>query len=491
MNKVFALVDCNNFFVSCERVFDPTLENKPVVVASNNDGCAVARSYEAKALGIGMAQPIFEVEDVVKKHNVQVLSANFTLYGDLSRRVMQTLQQFSPDIEVYSIDEAFLRLDIVQDTFLQETSEKLAVSSLSSIASHSIVSKKQRDIGPRDTIEDFGNKRSCKNANLSNIRGGWGGEKERGERMEEHHQLGRRIRQTVKQWTGVPVSVGIGPTKTLAKAANEYAKKHHETEWVVQITPDNVDQILEQIEVGDIWGVGRQYAQMLNRNGIYTACQLREQDLKWVRKQMTVMGERTVLELRGVSCIPLEQKRPAKKEIACTRSFGSTLRDYAAIKEAVATFTSRAAEKLRHQGSTAQKVVVFIRTNPFCEQDEQYTNYATSVLPVASAYTPILIKHAFMALDRIFKAGYAYKKAGVILQGIGQKDELQLSLLTEQRAYQNSPQLMRAVDRINLDYGADTVRSTATGVGLRKWWVRQLHKSPRYTSCWDELVKVS
>ncbi len=417
---MFALVDCNNFFVSCERVFNPALWNKPVIVLSNNDGCAIARSSEVKKLGIGMGQPIFQIKDLVQKHNIQVYSANFTLYADLSHRVMETLRQFSPNIEVYSIDEAFLALSGISD-------------------------------------------------------------------LEEY---GKRIRNTIWQWVGIPVSVGIAQTKTLAKAANEVAKKHPQYQGSLVIDANNRQQILSKIDVGDVWGVGRQYTKFLNRQGIYTAFDLANCDLAWARKNLSVSGERMVRELNGQSCISLNEIFLPQKEIACTRSFGHLMTDLSALKQAVATFTHRAAEKLRQQESVAWQVAVFIHTNRHRQQDWQYANYGISVLPIPSSYTPLLIKHAHAVLQRIYKSGYWYKKAGVILRGINSNQTVQLNLLTKPETYQDHKQIMPTMDGVNQKLGQDTLWLASMGVGERNWKMRQNHRSNNFTSKWEELVVV-
>ena len=280
MPPLFALADCNNFYASCERVFNPKLAGRPAIVLSNNDGCVVARSNEAKALGIAMGVPAFQIRHLIRKHDVQVFSSNYALYGDLSQRVMETLQQFSPEVEVYSIDEAFLNLS------------------------------------------------GFTNINLTDY--------------------GRRIRATVKQWTGIPVSVGIAETKTLAKIANHVAKRTEGTDGVFDFTawPDR-DSVLARVLVEEVWGIGPNYARLLTQHGITTALGLRDADDHWIQKQMGVVGLRTVHELRGISCLPLEQCPPPKQGITCSRSFGRPVTTLAEMREAVAAYTARAAEKLR------------------------------------------------------------------------------------------------------------------------------------------------
>lgn len=420
MQRVFALVDCNNFYASCERVFDPSLLNRPVIVLSNNDGCVIARSNEAKALGIKMGQPFFTLGHLVSKHNIAVFSSNFTLYGDMSRRVMDILSMFTPDIEIYSVDEAFLALD-----------------------------------------------------GLTNDPTGYA----------------QRIRTTVHQWTGIPVGIGIGPTKTLAKVANHIAKKNPEHSGVFDITarPD-VDELLDRLEVADLWGVGPQYAKLLNRHGIYTIRQFKQTNDNWVQKHMTICGLRTLLELRGISCMPLEAAPPPKKDIACTRSFGARIESFQGLREAISTYVSRAAEKLREQDSVASYMQVFIRTSYFGEEP-QYSNAASLQLPVATSYTPHLIHFGTRLLERIYRPGYQYAKAGVIFSGIVPQEHAQLSLLVRPYPTRRYRHLMQIVDNINQAWGRNTVQFAAAGIS-KEWKMRQARRSPRYTTRLDELPVV-
>ncbi|MDH5682711.1 MAG: Y-family DNA polymerase, partial [Spirochaetota bacterium] len=333
--KVFALVDCNNFYVSCERVFNPKLWDKPVVVLSNNDGCAVALSNEAKALGLTRATPMFYHKDLVRRHDVQLFSSNYTLYGDMSHRVMQCLSEFSPNMEVYSIDEAFLSLD-----------------------------------GIGGSLIDYGTS----------------------------------IRQKVTQWTGIPISVGIGPSKTLAKLANHVAKKRCGDVGVYNFLDEtDVDGMMKSIDVGETWGVGRRYKKMLNQNGIHTVYDLKMAEDKWIRKKMTVMGLRTVWELRGTPCYSLEENIPAKQSIVCSRSFGKPVESLSDMREAVATFASRAAEKLRKQKSVVKSLSVFIETNYFKENEPQYRKSLELTLPTATADTGKIISEACAGLEKIYR----------------------------------------------------------------------------------------
>lgn len=414
-SPLFALVDCNNFYASCERVFNPKLKNAPIIVLSNNDGCVIARSNEAKALGIAMGEPFFKCRPIVKKHSVQVFSSNFALYGDMSRRVMTVLEQFSPMIENYSIDEAFLRLDGVT-------------------------------------------------------------------KVSQEYAQG--IRATVHQWTGIPVSIGIAPTKTLAKAANRIAKKNPEFTGVMDFSNrSDVDSFLRSILVEDVWGVGRQYAQLLNSRGIKTALQLKEADTKWIKKHMTVVGLKTVTELRGVPCIPLENAPPPKQSIICSRSFGTKVTRKENLQEAIASFAARAAEKLRKQKSVAGRIDIFIRTSPF--MGNYYSDGAGTTLP-HTADTRFFITAAKVLLDRLYKPGFDYKKAGIVLLDIRPENHAQGELFDPSHLRENLA-VMKAMDRINSEWGSGTV--TLAAEGLRKSWkMRQENISKRYTTRWGELA---
>ncbi len=420
MRSSFALVDCNSFYASCEQVFDPQLRDRPVIVLSNNDGCVIARTAEAKAVGIKMAEPFFEQQDLILQHDVQVFSANFTLYGDMSNRVMEVLRQFSPGMEVYSIDEAFLDLT-----------------------------------GFQGSLEDYG----------------------------------RKIKGTVYRWTGIPTSVGIGPTKTLAKIANRIAKRRKEAKGVFDITdhPD-IDRILEGVEVGDVWGIGRRYARLLSGRGILNAKQLRDLPDKFVRQRMTVMGLRTVTELRGQPCIGLDEAVPDKKNLLTSRSFGQPVRKRAELEQAVAEYASMSAEKLRRQSSRASAVSVFIETDVFGDEP-QYRNFATTGLAVPTAYTPDIIRAAHQALDRIFRLGYAYKKAGVMLSGVVPDSRVQLDAFAYDGGIQIKQSVMRALDSINIRMGRNKVFYAAQGV-KRTWGMRQNKLSKRFTTRWDEIPTV-
>ena len=413
---MIALVDCNNFYVSCERVFDPTLVGRPVVVLSNNDGCVVARSEEAKALGIEMGKPVFQIESLLRRHRVVMRSSNYTLYGDMSRRVMEILRRLSPVVECYSIDEAFLDLDGVAD-------------------------------------------------------------------VTEHAQ---HLRKLVKQWTGIPVSVGIAPSKTLAKVASKQAKCMG-TGVRILADRDTQTKALQETAVGKLWGVGRRYARMLRRNGIMTAFDLREANDAWVLKRMTIVGLKMVHELRGIPCFEFELEPPAKKSLIKSCSFGKPVTALAELEEAVSVYTSGAAERLRMQDGVARVITVFIMTNRFQTEHPQYAKSATVSLLSGTNDTRVLVSCALELLHRIYRKGYRYIKAGVMLDGIEPRRRVQLSLFDNQS--DGSVRLMQAVDIINHRFGRDAIRVASCGHRPR-WRMRREKLSPRFTTEWDELLRV-
>lgn len=417
MKGPVALVDCNNFYASCERVFNPRLEGVPIVVLSNNDGMIVARSNEAKALGIKMGEPLFKVEDIVRKHGVKVFSSNYTLYGDLSHRVMMTLEQFSPNVEIYSIDEAFIDLS--------------------------------------------------------------------GFDYKDLDAYGREIRATVKKWTGLPVSIGIADTKTLAKIANHRAKKDTRHKGVLNVAGQkDVSEYLKATEVSDVWGIGPQYTKLLNARQIFDAYELSRANDKWVKKNMTIMGLRTVFELRGIPCIEIESVRPAKKAIVSSRSFGKTTASKKDVKESVAYFTTIASEKMRRQRSTATVLMVFLRTNPF-KTTPQYHNGVQIQLPVPTDATSELISYAMKGVEQIFREGFQYHKVGVMLTGFVPNTRTQMSLFDKMDRTKLA-KVTKTVDQINMELGAGTVHYAATGV-KREWKTKAEKRSPRYTTSWKEL----
>jgi DNA polymerase V len=421
MANIFALVDCNNFYVSCERVFNPRLEGRPVVVLSNNDGCVVARSNEVKALGVGMGIPVFKVRKLIEAHGVQVYSSNYTLYGDMSRRVMATLGEFTPEMEIYSIDEAFLDLSGFAD----------------------------RDLD----------------------------------------QYGRKMRATVRKWTGIPVSVGIARTKTLAKIANHLAKKSVKAAGVLDLTDSPyLDAALERTAVEDIWGIGGAFARRLHQVGIKNALQLRDADDRWVQKQLHIGGLKTVHELRGEVCYELEVSPPANKGIASSRSFGRRVESLEDMREAVATYTSQAARKLRRQHLAAGVMTVFVMTNLFSKTEPRYFNAETTELPTASNDTGELITHALQSLDKIFRPGCRYKKVGVMFDALVPEDKVQANLFdrVDRRRHRK---LMQVLDKVNKVMDADTLRYGATGL-KRPWKTKFQQRSSRYTTQWEELPQV-
>lgn len=417
MTPVFALIDCNNFYASCERVFNPRLEGRPVVVLSNNDGCVIARSNEAKALGIGMGVPEFQIRPLLRRHRVHVLSSNYALYGDMSQRVMETLEQFCPDLEIYSIDEAFLGLSGFTSRHLTD--------------------------------------------------------------------YGHLIRSTVKRWTGLPVSVGMAETKTLAKIANRIAKRTPDTGGVFDLLacPDR-DALLSRVPVEDVWGIGSNHTRFLHQHGMTTALQLRHANDQFIRKQMGVVGLRLIMELRGVSCLKLDQCPAPKQGITCSRAFGKSVTTLNEMEEAVSSYVERAAEKLRTEQLAVTTMTVFLKTNEF-KDIPQYSNALTLKLPIASNTTHELIRAALQGIRTIYRHGYQYKKAGVMLTGLVSVNQAQADLFDSQNQTR-SKQLMAALDSINDRWGAGTLHYASSGI--QKAWKTQFHRrSPAYTTDWNAL----
>lgn len=417
----FALVDCNAFYASCERVFNPRLAGRPVVVLSNNDGCVIARSTEARALGIRMGEPWFKVKDTAQAAGVQVYSSNYPLYADMSARAMAVLGQFSPDVEVYSIDECFLGLD---------------------------------GLGHQDLTA-----------------------------------LGREIRARVLQWTGLPVCVGVGPTKTLAKLANHAAKMDPARGGVLDLgtlAAGQIHALLEDTRLDQVWGVGRRLAARLAEMGIANARQLRDAPARHLRGRFSVTLERTVLELRGLACQPLEAVTPPRKQIVVSRSFGRPVTDRAELVEAVATHATRAAEKLRRQASTAAAVTVFAHSNLFRPEAPAYSAQRLVMLVEPSDDTRVLVAAACRAAQAIFRAGVRYAKAGVMLLDLADRSQRQASFWPQDAAPERARALMAAIDRINARMGRNTVAPAAAGLA-RPWQMRRERLSPQYTTCWDEL----
>ena len=422
----FALVDVNNFYVSCERVFQPRLEGIPVVVLSNNDGCAVARSNEVKALGVKMGTPWFQLQELARQHGILAFSSNYTLYGDMSNRVSRILRDFCPELEVYSIDESFLRIETV--------------------------------------VQLYGGAVS----------------------------MGQQIRARVQQWTGLPVCVGVGPTKTLAKFANHLAKKHAEFDGVCDLHALTRAQRLgwmQRVEVGEVWGVGSRIRKRLSAMGIDTVLDLRNASPKAMRSYFGVVMERTCNELRGISCLELEDIAPSKKQIMSSRSFGVPVETIEELRESVASYLATAAAKLRQQQSSAGAVYVFIQTNRFKAEESQYNAGITVPLAEPTDDTPVLTHAALKGLEAIFRTNYRYKKAGVLLTLLSDKNSWQSTLFDDQAAREKSSKLMAAIDAINRAYGRDTVHLAVSGTQQR-WAMRAGNRSPCFTTRWDELPLV-
>ncbi|KXZ37479.1 DNA polymerase V subunit UmuC [Vibrio alginolyticus] len=419
---VFALVDCNNFYASCEKLFRPDLKDTPVVVLSNNDGCVVARSREAKLLGIKMGVPVFQIKAEMQRHGILAFSSNYALYADLSSRVMRTLEEMAPRVEVYSIDEAFLDLTGIE-------------SALSLV------------------------------------------------------EFGQQVRERIGHWIGITVCVGIAPTKTLAKLANHAAKKYPATQGVVDLTnPDRQRRLLALVPVDDVWGVGRRLSKRLNALGITTALDLTNASPRAIRDQFSVVLERTVRELNGDSCIELEEIPPAKKQIVCSRSFGVKVTHFELLREAVCEYATRATEKLRKEQQQAKVLTVFIRTSPFKDNEPQYSNSASGELLIPSCDTRDFIELANHLLKRIWKDGFRYAKAGVMLSDFYDLGMFQSGLFDDVSTRSNSQQLMSVLDTINQN-GAGKV--FFAGQGTKKdWSMKREHLSPAYTTRWDQLPRV-
>ena len=416
--KKIALIDCNSFYVSCERLFNPKIRRKPVVVLSNNDGCIVSRSNEAKALGIKMGEPYFKAKDIIIKNNVQVFSSNYSLYGDLSRRVMRTLKRFNADIEVYSIDEAFMDLSNFSD----------------------------------DEVLD----------------------------------IGQEIRSTVLQWTGIPTSIGIAKTKTLSKVANHIAKKK-KSGIASFIGVENIDPLLEKVEINDVWGVGRQLTKFYHKNGIYNAKQLKNKSNTWIKKNSNVLGSRTAMELRGISCINLEKTESKRKSCVVSRSFGQRIEKYQELKEAVASYCLNASEKIRSESLIAKSITVFIRTSPFQSRFGYYSNSKTVDFPIGTNNSIEIVKTALTTLESIFKNGYLYQKAGVILSNLSESNNSKNLFSSEKDEKISS--LMRSIDNTNYRYGRSSISLASAGV-QKKWNMKKEYSSKIDTSDFYCLPKI-
>ncbi len=423
IKKKFALIDCNNFYVSCERLFNPRLLQRPVVVLSNNDGCIIARSNEAKSLGIGMGEPYFKRKQFLRQHRVQIFSSNYALYGDLSQRVMTILQQEEPEVEIYSIDEAFVRLAPIA-----------------------------------------------------------------GQSMAEH---GLYLKKQVDQCVGVPVSVGIGSSKTLAKLASRIAKKDPAGQGVFDLdTCPDQDKVLAGIAVKAVWGIGRRSAEKLNQHGIYTTLELKNSDSRWIRGMLGLPGMRTVMELRGEPCISIEQSPANRKSVVSSRSFRQPITSLTDLKEAISCYVSIAAGKIRNQGLLTANIHVFLSCSRFAKNSNIPCFSGSRMLPLVepTASTPTLIKAALQGLTTLYKPGYAYKKAGVMFTGLSNAAMQQQNLFFRSAELENRP-VMAALDRINSRWGQDTLRYGSSGL-QRGWDMKQRRKSPAYTTNWAELPVV-
>jgi len=416
---VIALVDCNNFYASCERVFQPQLNNTPVVVLSNNDGCVIARSDESKALGIPMGAPIFKLKELVQKNQIKCFSSNFPLYGDMSSRVMQILSSFTPEIEIYSIDEAFLSLE--------------------------------------------------------------------GFKEEELEAYAAQMKKKVEQYTGIPISIGIAPTKALAKVANRIAKKFKERTKGVYLIDNEQKRIkaLKWLKIEDVWGIGRQHSKRLQLKRVYTAWDFTQLNDAWVRKELSVVGLRLKRELEGQQSLFLEQPQN-KKSIATTRSFKTNISDLETLEERVATFAVHCAEKLRKQKSSCSMISVFLRSNPFDKSQPYVFRNTTISLPYSSDSSILIASYAQKALRHIYKSGVPYKKAGVLVLGLRPNETQQLNLFCDTQPKHKD--LMRVMDKMNNRYGKALQLASQNLTG--KWIMRQENLSQRYTTDINELIQV-
>lgn len=415
---MIALVDCNNFFASCERVFNPSLQNTPIAVLSNNDGCIVARSDLVKKIGVPMGAPVFKYKALLEEHNVKVFSSNFSLYADISKRVMSALLRINGTRQIYSVDEAFLDVSHVA--------------------------------------------------------------------QEDLHAYAAHVRECVLRWTGIPVSVGIAETKTLAKASNEYAKKHPELKGVCVLDNEaTTKQVLTWLQVDDIWGVGRRLGPKLHARGIDTAHELIHQKDALIRGVMGSIGLNTVRELRGVQCVTMQREPAPKKGIISSRSFSKPLTKQEDLEAAVATFVARAAEKIRSQGSLVSAITVSISTNRF-KKDDYYHGHIVCTLPHPTAYTPDIVAEAHKGVAKIFQPGRKYKRAGISFFGIIPDVSRQHDLFGGNAYSEKHADLMKVVDTINSKHGSHTIKTAAQGTHS-SWGMTQENRSRRYTTQWEEI----
>ncbi len=415
---MIALIDCNNFYASCERVFRPDLENKPIVVLSNNDGCVIARSNEAKKLGIKMGEPAFKKREVFERNKIKTFSTNFILYGDMSKRVMSILRNNSKEIEIYSIDEAFIE---------------------------------------------------CYNEDLNTY--------------------GKNLRKKVKQWTGIPVSVGIAETKVLAKIANHIAKKYRKSGVFILDNKEIIEKALKFTAIEEIWGIGRNHSRRFKEYGINTAYDLTCIEESWIKKKFSIVVLRIAKELKGVRCLDIESQYKTKKNICTSRSFGNPTSDYNTIKEAISTFAVRCCEKLRKQKTSTSELRIFIYTNPFNPKHRQYYGTKKIQLERATNDNQIIVQEVIKGLQKIYKKGYIYKKAGVIVSNITQENQVQLNLFDQIKSREKYTKISKVIDRINSSMGRDKLRIATQGFD-RKWKMKQEQLSQCYTTRIDEILTV-
>ncbi|MBD3238644.1 MAG: DUF4113 domain-containing protein [Candidatus Moranbacteria bacterium] len=424
MKQVFFLVDCNNFYAACEQIFNPGLRNKPVIVLSNNDGCVVARSNQVKELGIKLGTPVFKLEHLIKRFNIELLSSNYALYADMSRRVMKTLSALADEIEVYSIDEAFIGLKTDPDKVLAYAG---------------------------------------------------------------------KLKKIVERNTGISVSIGIGQTKTLAKIANKIAKKQARWQGIFDLSQTSnmeLDKILRTIKIADIWGIGPKSTDWLCSKGIKTAKDLKHfKDQGLLKKKLKINGFFTWRELWRESCIKLQQGLVGKKQIVASRSFGKKVNTLKELEQALASYATTAAQKMRGQKSAAGMLIVFLGTNRFKVKEPQYFNSMVKFLQQPTAYTPKIIKTAFETLRYLYRPGYNYKKIGIVLGNFQPLGLAQTDLFGQFKKAAGRNRLMQVVDRINQQWGSSTLRYAACGIE-KAWQMKQLRKSPRYTTSWEELPVV-
>ena len=417
--QTIALVDCNSFYASCERIFKPKLIGDAVVVLSNNDGCIIARSNEAKELGIQMGEPYFKAEKIIKKNKVKVFSSNYTLYGDISQRVMEILSSFSPDIEIYSIDEAFLNFN---------------------------------------GFENYELNIYCKH-----------------------------IVKTIKSWVGIPVSIGLSTTKTLSKIANNLAKKNPKYAGVCVLKGrKEIKEALQKTQIENVWGIGKSLATFLKRYQVFTAEEFSLIDRKWIRKNMGVVGERIYLELHGISCLNLEQLPSQKKSCCVSRSFGKLVEEIKEMEESISNYGSRVAEKIREEGLVAESMSVFVLTNFFNKRERQYSNSIRLKLPYPTNNSIQIVKTAVEGIKNIYRKGYKYKKAGIILHELS--DEFSTKGLLDYNR-EISDALMRSMDNINNRYGSSTLQLASEGI-KKNWRLQREKISPCYTTNFKDLMIV-